>query len=139
MTKGPLNALTKRDLLAAQKFDPDEVRQAAEAFFEDKLYSDALEFYAKLQDAAGLDRIKRVAIEMGNPELMWRLANYARDRVTKQDWSACGCTASNASGPIPLMRQISKPASAVPGHPTAAPGSTAALASREPAAAMPSA
>jgi hypothetical protein len=40
----PLNSLNKRDLVAAKKFDPDDVRAYAEQFFSEDRFGDAFEF-----------------------------------------------------------------------------------------------
>ena len=81
-------------LLTAEKFDPDEVREYADAFFADALYGDALEFYRKLGNADGIAKVKAAGIESGNPELLWRIEHYFRDDVTKADWTACGDNAA---------------------------------------------
>jgi len=86
----PLDSLAKRDLLAAEKFDPEEIRERADAFFADKRYSDALDFYQKLSDKNGVRRIKEAAIVLGNTDLLWRIEHRDEESVTKADWTACG-------------------------------------------------
>jgi hypothetical protein len=86
----PLNSLTKRDLLAAKKFDPDDVRAYAEQFFSEDRFGDAFEFFRKLDDQEGILRIKKTAIELGDPELLWRIEHHNPARVAREDWLRCG-------------------------------------------------
>ncbi len=86
----PLNSLTKRDLLAAKKFDPDDVRAYAEQFFSEERFGDAFEFYRKLGDEEGILKVKKAAIELGDPELLWRVEHYNPARVAREDWLRCG-------------------------------------------------
>jgi len=86
----PLNCLKKRDLLAAKKFDPEVVREYAEEFFGEGLYSDALAFFRKIEDRKGLDRVKRAAVESGDPEILWRVEHDDRAMIEKSDWASCG-------------------------------------------------
>ena len=86
----PLNSLTKRDLLAARKFDPDDVRAYAEQFFSEERFGDAFEFYRKLDDEEGILKIKKAAMELGDPELLWRVEHHNPARVTREDWLRCG-------------------------------------------------
>jgi len=86
----PLNSLAKRDLVAAKKFDPDDVREYAEQFFAEERFGDAFEFYRKLGDEEGILKIKKAAIELGDPELLWRVEHYDPVRVAREDWLRCG-------------------------------------------------
>ena len=86
----PLDCLEKRDLLAAKKFDPDIVREYAEEFFNEGLYGDAFAFFRKIEDRKGLERVKRAAVEEGNPEILWRLEHDDRSMIENSDWQACG-------------------------------------------------
>jgi len=86
----PLNSLTKRDLLAAKKFDPDDLRAHAEQFFSEDRFGDAFEFYRKLDDEDAILKIKKAAIELGDPELLWRIEHHNSARVAREDWLRCG-------------------------------------------------
>jgi hypothetical protein len=86
----PLNSLTKRDLLAAKKFDPDDVRACAEQFFSEDRFGDAFEFYRKLDDEDGILKIKKAALELADPELLWRIEHHNPARVAREDWLRCG-------------------------------------------------
>jgi len=89
----PLHSLAKRDLLAAQKFDPDQLRAYADDFLAQERYGDALAFYAKLKDQDGIRRVKEAAIELGNPDVLWQVEREDRQGVTRDDWTACGDSA----------------------------------------------
>lgn len=86
----PLNSLGKRDLLAAKKFDPEIVRAYGEDYFQQERYGEAFEFFRKIGDAEGIRRVKQQAAEMGDPELLWRIANMDAQQVSSADWSQCG-------------------------------------------------
>jgi hypothetical protein len=86
----PLNSLAKRDLVAAKKFNPDDVRAYADQFFAEERFGDAFEFYRKLDDEEGILKIKKAAIEQGDPELLWRVEHYDPARVAREDWLRCG-------------------------------------------------
>jgi len=86
----PLDSLTKRDLLAAKKFDPDDLRAHAEQYFSEDRFGDAFEFYRKLDDEDGILKIKKVALDLGDPELLWRIEHYNPALVAREDWLRCG-------------------------------------------------
>ncbi len=86
----PLTSLAKRDLLAAKKFDPDNVRDYAEQFFSEDRFGEAFEFYRKLDDEEGVLKVKKAAIELGDPEILWRIEHYDSSRVAREDWLRCG-------------------------------------------------
>ena len=86
----PLNSLAKRDLLAAKKFDPDEIRAYAEQYFSEDRFGDAFEFYRKLDDEDGILKVKKVAIELGDAEILWRIEHHNPARVAREDWLRCG-------------------------------------------------
>ena len=85
----PLNSLGKRDLLAAKKFNPDDVRAYAEDFFAQERYGDAFEFYRKLGDEEGILKVKKATIELGDPEILWRVEHDNPSRVAREDWLRC--------------------------------------------------
>jgi hypothetical protein len=88
-----LDSLTKRDLLAARKFDAAAVRAYAEQLFSEDRYGDAFEFYRKLGDENGILNVKKAAMDLGNPELLWRIEHDNASRVTRDDWARCGVRA----------------------------------------------
>jgi hypothetical protein len=89
----PINSLTKRDLLAARKFDPKVVRAHAEQFLSEERYGEAFEFYRKLGDENGILNVTRAAVDMGDPELLWRIEHDDASHVTREDWARCGARA----------------------------------------------
>lgn len=86
----PLDSIAKRDLLASQKFDPDLVKGYADDFLSQERYGDALAFYIKIRDDAGIRKVKEAAVRLGNPDLLWQVEHEDRDAVTRKDWVACG-------------------------------------------------
>ena len=86
----PLNSLAKRDLLAAKKFNAEDVRMHAEDYFAQERYGDAFEFYRKLGDEEGILKVRNAAIELGDPEILWRVERDHPSRVTREDWLRCG-------------------------------------------------
>ena len=88
-----LDSLTKRDLLAARKFDAASVRAYADQLFSQERYGDAFEFYRKLGDENGILNVKRAALELGDPELLWRIEHNDASRVTREEWARCGARA----------------------------------------------
>ena len=89
----PLDSITKRDLLAARKYDPATVRVHADRLFAEERYGDAFEFYRKLGDENGILNIKKAAMELGDPELLWRIEHDNASRLTREDWARCGARA----------------------------------------------
>lgn len=86
----PLTSIEKRDLLAARKFDAEVIRAYADEFFARERYGDAFEFYNKLGDAEAVGKLKTVAVERGDPELLWRIEHLDRESVSREDWTRCG-------------------------------------------------
>ena len=86
----PLDSLSKRDLLAAESYDPAVVREYAEAFLSQEYYSDALEFFQKLNDREAITKIKQVAVETASPDILWRIEHDNPEAVTQADWTDCG-------------------------------------------------
>ena len=81
----PLDSIAKRDLLAAEKFDPETVKAYAEAFCTEERYGDALGFYIKIDDSIGIQRVKEAAIRLGNPDILWQVTHNDRNAVSRKD------------------------------------------------------
>jgi hypothetical protein len=77
-------------LLAAKKFDPDSVREYADEFLAQDRFGDAFEFYRKLDDRDGILKVKKSAIEVGDPEVLWRIEHYNSALVSREEWLQCG-------------------------------------------------
>ena len=86
----PLNSLAKRDLLAAQSFDPEELLAYAEQCYSEGKFGDAFEFYRKLKNRDGLLKVKKATMDIGDSEVLWRIEHTAPDLVAREDWSRCG-------------------------------------------------
>jgi len=80
--------ITKRDLLYDPKSTPAKLAAAGRSLFERECYSDALDFFERAKDEAGLKDIKALALKIGDSFLLSRLERYSRKLVTEQDWQA---------------------------------------------------
>jgi hypothetical protein len=89
----PLDSLGKRDLLAAAKFDAEEVREYAREFLEQERYGEAFEFFWKLRDDEGLATVKSAVIRVGDPEVLWRIEHRKPEAVSAEDWKRCANSA----------------------------------------------
>jgi hypothetical protein len=141
----PLNSIAKRDLLAAKKFNPDDVRTYADDFFSQERFGDAFEFYRKLGNEEGILKVKKAAIELGDPEILWRVEHDNPARVAREDWLRCGEQAMSLGkwrGAAYVFRRIGEAARLAEAEREfmPAPGSSATPAGQEePAAAAPKA
>lgn len=86
----PLNSLTKRDLLASRKFNRDEIRSYGEEYFAQERFGEAFEFYRKIDDRECIRKVKRVVVEIGDPEVLWRIQQSFGEEVGDADWVECG-------------------------------------------------
>lgn len=91
-----LDSLKKRDLLAAPKFNPADMREYAEDYFAQERYGEAFAFFRKAADKPGVARVKAKAVELGDPELLWQIEHSDRDGVSREDWQACAANAEKA-------------------------------------------
>jgi len=91
-----LTSIEKRDLLASDRLTREDCLAYAEDYFEHEMYDDAIGFYAKAEDAAGLAKVKRAAIELGNAALMFRLASCKHAEIRPGDWEDVGDAAMQA-------------------------------------------
>jgi hypothetical protein len=85
-----LNSLTKRDLLAAKRYDPDDIRAYAEEYFSQERFGEAFEFYRKIEDKDGIAKVKKAVIYHGDPEVLWRIEHVDASLVTREEWARCG-------------------------------------------------
>jgi hypothetical protein len=74
---GVPNCLKTRRLLNEKELSPALCRQYAEAFLVLGWLDDALDFFQKANDAAGLERIKAHCLETGDAFLLGRLRGEA--------------------------------------------------------------
>ena len=82
----PTHYLQKRDLLHGPKVAPQTLVAAGREYLAREAYSDALDFFEKARDAAGVQEIKRIAMERGDSFLLGRVERYDRGLVTESDW-----------------------------------------------------
>ena len=85
-----LNSIAKRDLLAATRFNAQTVREHAKDLFDHGRYGDAFEFFRKINDQAGVERVKNAVVETGDPEVLWRIEKACAPQVNRDDWGHCG-------------------------------------------------
>lgn len=85
----PLNCLAKRDLLAAAKFDADEVREYGREYMEQERYGEAFEFFRKIDDRENISAVKSAVIRIGDSEVLWRIAHRFPELVSQSDWKSC--------------------------------------------------
>lgn len=86
----PLDSIAKRDLLAATKFNAENVRAYAEDFLKEGRHGDAFAFYRKLNDTDGVRRVTEAAIREAEPEVLWSVQKAYPDMISRQNWAQCG-------------------------------------------------
>jgi len=91
-----LNSIAKRDLLAATRFSPETIRNHADEFFAEGRFGDAFEFFRKIDDRPGVQRVKQAVVELGDPEVLWRIEKAYPKEISKDDWARCGRNAMQA-------------------------------------------
>lgn len=82
----PTNYLSKRDLLHGPKTTPQALSAAAREYLAREAFSDALDFFEKARDAAGVQEIKKVALQRGDSFLLGRIERYDPAQVSANDW-----------------------------------------------------
>jgi len=70
---GMPGCLKKRRLLNEKELSPDLCREYGEKFLAGEWWEDALEFFQKGNDQAGLEKIKTYCLESGDAYLLGRL------------------------------------------------------------------
>ena len=84
----PTHYIKKRDTLHAEKSSPATLSQIGRDFFAAERYSDALDFFEKARDAAGIKQIKDVALARGDTFLLSRLDRFDRKLISAAEWEA---------------------------------------------------
>ena len=84
-----LNCIKKRDLLYSPRVSPEELREWGRHFLGEGLLVDALNFFAKVNDAEGLEACKRAAIEQADHDVLWKVGHSEAGEVSEADWRAC--------------------------------------------------
>lgn len=86
----PLDSLAKRDLLAADKFDPETILGYADEFLANGHNGDAFAFFRKLNDEKGVHRVMEAAIADSETDILWLIERYYPEIMTREQWARCG-------------------------------------------------
>jgi hypothetical protein len=76
LPKGLPDCLKKRGLLNDKELSPELCRDYGEKFLALGFWEDALEFFLRGNYGPGLDKLKTLAIEAGDPHIMTRLGPH---------------------------------------------------------------
>ena len=76
LPKGVPDCLTKRHLLNDQGLSPELSREYGEKFLALGFWEDALEFFLRGHFEPGLEKLRALALEAGDPHLMARLGTH---------------------------------------------------------------
>ncbi len=76
LPKGLPDCLKKRRLLNDKELSPELCRDYGEKFLDLGFWEDALEFFLRGNYQPGLDKLKALAIEAGDPHIMARLGSH---------------------------------------------------------------
>jgi hypothetical protein len=79
LPKGLPDCLKKRRLLNDKELSPELCRDYGEKFLDLGFWEDALEFFLRGNCGPGLDKLKALAIEAGDPHIMARLGPHPRE------------------------------------------------------------
>jgi hypothetical protein len=86
--------LEKRAFLYAGKATPEGLSDLGSQYLEDGHLDSALEFCSAAGDAAGVERVKRAAIQDGETGVLIRVERGGRVSVTAEDWRAAAESAA---------------------------------------------
>jgi hypothetical protein len=79
LPKGLPDCLKKRRLLNDKGLSPELCRDYGEKFLALGFWEDALEFFLRGNYGPGLDKLKALAIEAGDPHIMARLGPHSQE------------------------------------------------------------
>jgi hypothetical protein len=79
LPKGVPDCLKKRRLLNDKALSPELCRDYGEKFLELGFWEDALEFFQRGNYEPGLEKLKALAIEAGDPHIMARLGRHPQE------------------------------------------------------------
>ena len=85
-----LDSIAKRDLLASERFNADDVRAYGDDYYEAGRYGEAFSFYSKAKDVDGVRRVMEASICEGEPDVLWSIERAWPDVVSAEDWNRCG-------------------------------------------------
>lgn len=115
----PTHYLSKRDLLHGPKTSPQALSTAAREYLARESFSDALDFFEKARDAAGVQEVKRVALERGDSFLLGRIERYDPALVSAGDWERVAVVAEKKeiySMAVFARKRIAPPEAVTPGE-----------------------
>lgn len=92
----PNHYLKRRDLLHSEKSSPALLSSVAREFLAAERVSEALDFFEKARDMDGIQKIKSIALDIGDTFLLNRLERFDRSLVTQQDWETAAQKAAAA-------------------------------------------
>jgi len=114
----PTHYIKKRDLLHAEKSSAATLAQTGREFLALERYSDALDFFEKARDGAGIAEIKQIALAQGDTFLLARLDRFDRNMISRAEWEAAAQKAEAAGRPSMaefVARKFAPPPSAAKG------------------------
>jgi len=115
----PSHYLKKRDLLHGPKTASETLTACAREYLAKEGFSDALDFFEKAHDAAGVQELKKIALERGDSFLLARVERYDRKLVAEADWERVAAVAEKLERPSMAAfarKKIAPPAvAALPG------------------------
>jgi hypothetical protein len=79
LPKGVPDCLKKRRLLNDKELSPDLCRDYGEKFLDLGFWEDALEFFQQGNYEPGLNKLKALAMEAGDPHIMARLGTHSQE------------------------------------------------------------
>ncbi|MDA1142963.1 MAG: hypothetical protein O3B01_30750 [Planctomycetota bacterium] len=85
MAKIP-DSVKKRDILYGENTDPAELSDLGRQYLADERFWEAVEFFYRAKDNAGIAEVKNAGIEMADSYLLQRLEKLETGDVTEADW-----------------------------------------------------
>jgi hypothetical protein len=86
----------KRRLLHDDRTPPDRLDELADRYVEAERFGEAFEMLEKTRNEERLLRIRRLAVERGEPFLLAQTERLLRDRASTEDWLAVAEVAQRA-------------------------------------------
>ena len=101
---GMPTALERRSLLYGKESVKADHRALGDRYFEAGRIADALEFYGKVQDQAGIEKVRRFAVENGDAFLLAQIERLTGRALDPEFWREAGRNAEN-KGRLNFARQ----------------------------------
>lgn len=90
------NSVEKRNLLYGGKTPSGTLVEIGELYERERRYADALEFFSKAKNDAGVDRIKAKAIEVGHSFVLLRVRRIGPREISPEEWMRAAEAAEKA-------------------------------------------